>query len=368
MGTGSVARGWPRREPERRRGQVRAGSRARSRAGNDADRGRDRRADRVGYWAAQRRRADSRGHVPGGGTGSCPGWSARRYGWGGRPTAAIPPRRSCSTWPRASSTGYALLATTGVLEALFAAGPTPDRFRAALPSLILVAIAVAARAGLADRRGLVSEPAGAAGRLVVEVRLSDLTTRRQLAAFEEAKFHDQLLRARKRGHFRRSGWLPTSSTSPPRSPAYRGRWSWSGAPAGAARRLGAGPTAWRRGGGPVGQDRIPDQVRADDTYRRKGILDKLMAERQTAAEIRSFTLRAFLVERVGPAGRLHARRRDAGGPPADGDQGDRQRAGRGRDRRRVRGARRPAGVGLGRRFGAGTAVIAIRSAQASLQH
>jgi ATP-binding cassette subfamily B protein len=37
--------------------------------------------------------------------------------------------------------GLALLATTGVLEALFAAGPTPERVRAALPSLILVAAA-----------------------------------------------------------------------------------------------------------------------------------------------------------------------------------------------------------------------------------
>jgi ATP-binding cassette subfamily B protein/ATP-binding cassette subfamily C protein len=31
-------------------------------------------------------------------------------------------------------TGYALLATTGVLQALSAAGPTPHRVRAALPS------------------------------------------------------------------------------------------------------------------------------------------------------------------------------------------------------------------------------------------
>lgn len=34
-------------------------------------------------------------------------------------------------------TGYALLATTGVLQALFAAGPTPHRVRAAIPSLAL---------------------------------------------------------------------------------------------------------------------------------------------------------------------------------------------------------------------------------------
>ena len=44
-------------------------------------------------------------------------------------------------------TAFALFATTGVLEALFAGGPTPQRLRAALPSLILVAAATATRAG-----------------------------------------------------------------------------------------------------------------------------------------------------------------------------------------------------------------------------
>ena len=50
-------------------------------------------------------------------------------------------------------TGFALLATTGVLEALFAAGPTPERVRAALPSLVLVAAATAGRAGLQAAAG-----------------------------------------------------------------------------------------------------------------------------------------------------------------------------------------------------------------------
>src|SRR5467141_3808366 len=35
-------------------------------------------------------------------------------------------------------TAFGLLATTGVLQALFATGPTPGRVRAALPSLVLV--------------------------------------------------------------------------------------------------------------------------------------------------------------------------------------------------------------------------------------
>jgi ATP-binding cassette subfamily B protein len=50
-------------------------------------------------------------------------------------------------------TGYALLASTSVLQALFAAGPTPGRVRAAIPSLILVAAAVAIRSGLQAAAG-----------------------------------------------------------------------------------------------------------------------------------------------------------------------------------------------------------------------
>jgi ATP-binding cassette subfamily B protein/ATP-binding cassette subfamily C protein len=50
-------------------------------------------------------------------------------------------------------TGYALLASTTVLQALFAAGPTPGRVRAAVPSLALVAGAVAARSALQAAAG-----------------------------------------------------------------------------------------------------------------------------------------------------------------------------------------------------------------------
>jgi ATP-binding cassette subfamily B protein/ATP-binding cassette subfamily C protein len=49
--------------------------------------------------------------------------------------------------------GYALFATTGVLQALFAAGPTPHRVRAAVPSLILVAVATAIRSGVSTAAG-----------------------------------------------------------------------------------------------------------------------------------------------------------------------------------------------------------------------
>lgn len=60
--------------------------------------------------------------------------------------------------------GYALFATTGVLQALFAAGPTPHRVRAAIPSLVLVAAATAVRSGVSTSGGLGAGPPRAAGR------------------------------------------------------------------------------------------------------------------------------------------------------------------------------------------------------------
>ncbi|MER6583464.1 ABC transporter ATP-binding protein, partial [Nonomuraea sp. NPDC001023] len=42
-------------------------------------------------------------------------------------------------------TAFGLLATTGVLSALFSEGPTPDRVLAALPSLVLVGAAAVLR-------------------------------------------------------------------------------------------------------------------------------------------------------------------------------------------------------------------------------
>ncbi|MFD2349306.1 hypothetical protein ACFSTC_07900 [Nonomuraea ferruginea] len=50
-------------------------------------------------------------------------------------------------------TAFGLLATTGVLNALFSEGPTPDRVRAALPSLILVATAAALRTAVTAGAG-----------------------------------------------------------------------------------------------------------------------------------------------------------------------------------------------------------------------
>ncbi|WP_084753140.1 ABC transporter ATP-binding protein [Micromonospora avicenniae] len=96
-------------------------------------------------------------------------------------------------------TTFGLLATTTVLTELFAAGPTPDRVRAALPALLLAAAAVMARGGLTIAAGW------AQARLVpqinyrVELRMFEATTAVDLAAFDDAGFAEEMDRARDRG-------------------------------------------------------------------------------------------------------------------------------------------------------------------------
>ena len=219
-------------------------------------------------------------------------------------------------------TGFALLATTGVLEALFAAGPTPHRVRAALPSLIVVAAAAFYDAmQRARERGTV-----AASQLVTNV-LDCVTGAVGIAAAASVVAVLQpillvlLLIAELPG-----GWA-----------AVR------------AARIGY----------------ITDFA-LTDSRRRKWMLADLMAERRTAAEMRSFTLRHFMLARVA---RLAAYARDA----------ELVAAGR-QARTRVVGAAAGgvATAGVYTALGillaagamplafAGTAVLAIRSAQASL--
>ena len=205
--------------------------------------------------------------------------------------------------------GYALYATTGVLQALFAAGPTPDRVRAALPSLILVAAATAARSGISAAAGWAQARLEPMVDQLVEVRLYDLTSRVELAAFDDPDFHDHMERAQIRGIQSASSVVNNVINF---VTAFAGLGS-------AAVVLGVLqpilvvvvlvaqlPGAWAA----VRSARIRYVTRFAlvDSYRRKYILANLIARRQTAAELRSFTLRAFLLGRVA---RLAAYAREA---------------------------------------------------------
>jgi len=205
--------------------------------------------------------------------------------------------------------GYALYATTGVLEALFAAGPTPHRVRAALPSLIVVAAATAARAGIAAAAGWAQARLEPIVDQLVEVRLYDLTTQVELAAFDDPEFHDRMERAQTRG---------VQSASQIVNDVINFVTAFAGLGSAAivlgvlqpilvvVVLLAQLPGAWAA----VRSARIRYVTRFAlvDSYRRKYILASLIARRQTAAELRSFTLRAFLIGRVA---RLAAYAREA---------------------------------------------------------
>ncbi|MGD0069260.1 MAG: ABC transporter ATP-binding protein [Streptosporangiaceae bacterium] len=264
--------------------------------------------------------------------------------------------------------GYALYATTGVLQALFAAGPTPQRVRAALPALILVAAATAARSGISTAAGWAQSRLEPRVDQAVEVRLYDLTSQVELTAFDDPDFHERMQRARDRGMFSAAQVVNNVINC---MTAFVGI-------AAAATVVGVLnpillavllvaqlPGAWAA----VRSARIRYVTRFAliDSYRRKYILAELIAERRTAAELRSFTMRAFLLDRVS---RLAAYARNAELAAARRQAITKVVAS-------VMGGIATAGVyaALGGLLAAGalplsvagTAVLAIRSAQAALQ-
>ncbi|MEU5527776.1 ABC transporter ATP-binding protein [Micromonospora chersina] len=193
-------------------------------------------------------------------------------------------------------TTLGLLATTGVLRQLFAAGPTPDRIRAALPSLLLAAAAVTVRGALTVAAGW------AQARLIpqinyqVELRLFETTTAVELAAFDDAGFAEEMDRARDRGMAEAAsivdhtvnlvtglvGVLATAAAVTVIQPVLLPCLLLAAVPEAAtavkmARRQYLALLAWitRR--------------------RRMYLLARLMADRHTAAEIRSYQMRDFLL-------------------------------------------------------------------------
>src|ERR1700761_8080321 len=264
--------------------------------------------------------------------------------------------------------GYALFATTGVLQALFAAGPTPQRVRAAVPSLILVAVATAIRSGVATAAGWAQSRLEPQVDQVVEVRLYDLTSQVELAAFDDPDFHDRMERARSRG---------VSSASAVVNDVINFITAFSGLASAAVvvgvlqpillavLLLAQLPGAWSA----VRTARINYLTRFAliDSYRRKYILANLIAERRTAAELRSFTMRTYLLGRVA---RLAAYARNAELKAAQRQTMTRA-IGSSLGGLATAGVYVVLGVLLATGFlalaVAGTAVLAIRSAATSLQ-
>ncbi|GAA1039254.1 ABC transporter ATP-binding protein [Virgisporangium ochraceum] len=96
-------------------------------------------------------------------------------------------------------TTLGLLATATVLQELFATGPTPDKVKAALPALTVAALATATRGGLQIAAGWAQARMAPQINFAIEIRLFEATTAVELGAFDDAGFAEDMDRARERG-------------------------------------------------------------------------------------------------------------------------------------------------------------------------
>ncbi|MFI7129456.1 ABC transporter ATP-binding protein [Nonomuraea sp. NPDC050153] len=193
-------------------------------------------------------------------------------------------------------TVFGLVATSDVLASLLAVGPTLDRVWAALPSLLLVAAATGSRGALLAGAGWAQARLKPLVERLAETRLFELTTRVELAAFDDHDFHNAMRRARDSG-------VPDTATVVETTIAVV-----TGAVGVLASAVALGllhpilmplllvaavPAGWAA----VRMARLGYQAfyRLSTARRRKFMLSDLMAERQPAAEVRAFTLRDFLL-------------------------------------------------------------------------
>ncbi|MFI7439062.1 ABC transporter ATP-binding protein [Nonomuraea indica] len=193
-------------------------------------------------------------------------------------------------------TVFGLVATSDVLASLLAAGPTPERVRDALPSLLFVAAATGLRGGLLAAAGWAQARLKPQVERLAETRLFELTTRVELAAFDDHDFHNAMRRARDSG-------VPDTATVVETTIAVV-----TGAVGVLASAVALGllhpvlmplllVTAVPAGWAAVRMARLGYRAfyRLSAARRRKFMLSDLMAERQPAAEVRAFTLRDYLL-------------------------------------------------------------------------
>ncbi len=98
-----------------------------------------------------------------------------------------------------AATAWALVATTSVLAELFAEVPTPDRVAAAFPALVLLALALIVRGGCGALAGRAQARLTPKVVLAAERRLLRDATSVELRAFDDSDFHDHLFRSHTRG-------------------------------------------------------------------------------------------------------------------------------------------------------------------------
>ncbi|MEU7902317.1 ATP-binding cassette domain-containing protein [Actinoplanes sp. NPDC049118] len=192
-----------------------------------------------------------------------------------------------------------IISVVGVFDGLLRAGPTPERVRAAVPSLLLLIGAVAVR-------GLLNSAAAAAnGRLspkvyeAAEMRLLELTTRVDLSTFDDPGWRDAMERARDRG-------ISAAQQLVDRAIELGTNLIGLAAAAGVLAVLhpvllpllvlAVLPIGWAAvRSARLGYRRV---LRLIAVWRRQRMLAELLAAREPAPELRAFTLREYLLAEV----------------------------------------------------------------------
>ncbi|NUT10759.1 MAG: ABC transporter ATP-binding protein [Nonomuraea sp.] len=193
-------------------------------------------------------------------------------------------------------TAFGLLATTGVLSALFSEGPTPERVLSALPSLVLVGAAAVLRTVVQAGAGWAQSRLTPQISRHTEERLYGLTSLVELAAYDDPEFHDSLERAKTRGVAVAGSVVAgaidvvTAAVGIAAAAGVLGVLHPILLP---LLLLAVLPDAWAAVRG--ARMRYATMFSLIPARRRKWIIAELLADREPAAEVRSFTMRGFLL-------------------------------------------------------------------------
>ncbi|MGW0810143.1 ATP-binding cassette domain-containing protein, partial [Nonomuraea sp. NPDC002799] len=193
-------------------------------------------------------------------------------------------------------TAFGLLATTGVLSALFSEGPTPGRVVAALPSLALVGAAAVLRTTTQAGAGWAQSRLSPQIARLTEERLYGLTSQVELVAFDDPEFHDSLERASGRGVSVADSVVTSAVdvvTAAVGIVAAAGVLGVLHPVLLPLLLLAVLPDAWAAVRS--ARMRYSTMYSLIPARRRKWIISDLLAERGPAAEVRSFTMRGFLL-------------------------------------------------------------------------
>jgi ATP-binding cassette, subfamily B, bacterial len=192
-----------------------------------------------------------------------------------------------------------LLSVVGVFNGLLQAGPTPERIRAAVPSLMLMVAALATRTLLGAAATAVHGRLSPTVYEAAEMRLLDLTTRVDLSTFDDPQWRDAMERARDRGIDAAQRVVDHSIellTSVIGLAAAAGVLAVLHPVLLPLLVLAVVPTGWAA----VRSARLGyrTQLRLIAVWRRQRMLTYLLAAREPAPELRAFTVRDYLLAEV----------------------------------------------------------------------